>query len=159
MKHGAFTLLLCSMLFCSCGTSLKVYVNNNSSYSRNNPITINNTNDVSGALGELQFLLQSNGYKLMSLDAAKKAINYDSVSGDNSYHGEITHTTQMRSAYVLKMEYTYREVINYYNFLAFSATITDLRTGEIIMTTSFRGDKRVEKVLKKFVEEMNQVIK
>lgn len=142
----------------SCGT-MQVYVNQDSTYSRKNPITITNTSDVSGTLGQLQYLLQSNGYKLMSLSAAKKALNLDVSNNSNSSHAEITRTTTVNSVYVLEMNYTYYWDMFYYSYTSFSATITDLVTGEIIMTSNFRGDKSVNAVLNEFVREMNKVIK
>lgn len=142
----------------SCGT-MQVYVNTDSTYSRKNPITITNSSDVSGTLGQLQYLLQSNGYKLMSLSAAKKALNLDASHNNNNSHYEVTKTTTVNSVYVLEMNYTYYWDMFYYAYTSFSATITDLRTGEIIMTSNFRGDKSVNAVLNEFVREMNKVIK
>ena len=146
------------LLFSSCGT-MQVYVSHDSTYSRNNPITITNTSDVSGTLGQLQFLLQSNGYKIMSMSAAKKALNLDASYDNSSSHHEITNTTTVNSVYVLEMNYTYYYDAFYYAYRSFSATITDLRSGEIIMTANFRGDKSVDAVLNELVREMNKVIK
>lgn len=150
--------LASAILMSSCGT-MQVYVNQESTYSRSNPITITNSSDESGALGQLQFLLQSNGYKLMSMSAAKKALNLDTVENGNQFHAEITNTTSVRSVYVLEMHYTYYWDMFYYAFTSFSATITDLESGEIIMTSNFRGDKSVNAVLNEFVTKMNAVIK
>lgn len=147
-----------AVLLYSCGT-MQVYVNNDATYSRKNPITITNSSDETGALGQLQYLLQSNGYRLMSMSAAKKALNLDMTKNNNSSHSEITHTTTVNSVYVLEMHYTYFYDIFYYGFYSFSATITDLVTGEIIMTSNFRGEKSVNAVLNEFVREMNKVIK
>lgn len=148
------TLLL---LLTSCG-SMKVYVNNDSTYSRKNPITIVAPQDESGTMGELQFLLQSNGYKLMSYSAAKKAINLDTEYGDNTTHKELTNTTSFNSAYVLELNYNFHWDLRYV-YTTFSATITDLRSSEIIMTANFRGDKGCRAVLEELVEKMNAVIK
>lgn len=148
------TLLL---LLTSCG-SMKVYVNNDSTYSRKNPITIVAPQDESGTVGELQFLLQSNGYKLMSYSAAKKAINLDTEYGDNTTHKELTNTTSFNSAYVLELNYNFHWDLRYV-YTTFSATITDLRSSEIIMTANFRGDKGCRAVLEELVKKMNAVIK
>lgn len=153
-----FSILLLSILMSSCGT-MQVYVNQDSTYSRKNPITITNSSDVTGTLGELQFQLQSNGYKLMSLSAAKKALNYDSQQGENNYHSEITNTTTFNSVYVLEMHYSYFWDSFYYAIINFSATITDLSSGEIIMTANFKGQKGVNGVVSDLVREMNKVIK
>ncbi|MBQ2779327.1 MAG: hypothetical protein IJF46_06100 [Bacteroidaceae bacterium] len=153
------TLLMLSTLLISCG-SVKVHVNNDHTYSRKTPITINKAfNDDSDALGELQYLLQSNGYKLMSYGSAKKAFNLDSNYGQSHEHSEITYTHEFNSLYILDLDYDYYFDLFYYAFTRFSATITDLRSGEIIMTAHFRGDKSCKAVLKEFVNKLNSVIK
>lgn len=161
-KNKIFTLLSIlsiSLLLSSCG-SMRVYVNHDSTYSRKNPITINQaSDDSSGTLGELQFLLQSNGYKIMSYGAAKKALNLDSQSQEGSYHGEITSTVTFNSVYVMDLNYSYYYDVFYWAYTTFSATISDLQTGEIIMTANFRGDKSVRAVLNELVQKMNEVIK
>lgn len=151
------SILTLLLLLTSCG-SMKVYVNHDSTYSRKNPITIVAPQDKSGTIGELQFLLQSNGYKLMSYSAAKKALNLDSEYDDNKSHQELTNTISFNSAYVLELNYNYDWDLRYiYN--NFSANITDLRTGEIVMSASFRGEKGCKSVLEDLVEQMNKVIK
>lgn len=153
-----FTAIL-SFVLSSCGT-MKVYVNQETTYSKKNPITINqSSDDNSGTLGELQFLLQSNGYKLMSYGAAKKALNLDTESQTGTFHGEITNSTTFNSVYVLDLNYSYYYDMFYYAYTSFSATITDLKTGEIVMTAHFRGDKSCKAVLNELVTKMNSVIK
>ncbi len=153
-----FTISL-SCIMSSCGT-MKVFVNQESTYSKKNPITINQVpDDNSGTLGELQYLLQSNGYKLMSYGAAKKALNLDTENQNNSFHGEITNTTSFNSVYVLDLNYSYTGDLGGYYYYNFSATITNLKTGEIVMTANFSGYKTCQAVLKELVAKMNTVIK
>jgi hypothetical protein len=95
----------------------------------------------------------------MSYGAAKKAFNLDSQSENGSYHGEITNTTTFNSVYVMDINYSYYYDVFYWAYTSFSATITDLKTGEIIMTANFRGDKSVRSVLSELVQKMNVVIK
>ncbi len=155
-------LLIMTTLFSSCAT-MSVYVNQDTSFSKKNPVTIYNTSDLSGALGELQFALQSNGYRIMSLDAAKKALNLDTSTSGSSTHSEITSTTTVNSVYVIKMDYVYYQDINGYCFKSFSATITDLETGEIIMTSKLNNNgltfPTVSYTINQLVQEMNKVIK
>lgn len=154
-----FCFITCMLILSSCG-SMRVYTNPSSNYTRKTPITINlSHNDESGTLGELQFLLQSNGYKLMSLAAAKKSLNLDSNYDIHNFHSEITNTTTFNSMYVLDINYSYYYDLFYYAYTNFSATITDLSTGEIIMTANFRGDKSVRSVLNELVQKMNKVIR
>lgn len=164
----ALTISVIAIFCSSCGTTMKVAVNPNSSYSKNNPITIideSKYSEKTGALGELEYLLQSNGYNLMSMDAAKKAMNIDETEdldeNHSEKHKELTHTTTYKSVYVLKMQYnsTIGTFNNNYYFLNLSVTITDLATGELVMTSHFRGNKKIQIVLKKLVQEMNKVIK
>ena len=153
-------LLLSTLLFLSSCGSVRVYVNEEHTYSRKNPITINQSgDDVTGTLGELQFLLKSNGYKLMSYGSAKKALNLDSEDESSSTHNEITYTKEFNSIYLMDIDYTYYYDTFYYAYRSFTATITDLRTGEIIMTAYFRGDKSCRAVLAEFVDNLNKVIK
>lgn len=152
-------LLLSTLLFLSSCGSVRVFVNEEHTYSKKNPITINlSTNDKSGALGELQFLLKSNGYKLMSYGSAKKSLNLDSQYNISSTHNEITYTKEFNSIYLMDIDFTYHNNDVYY-YRTFTATITDLRTGEIIMTANFRGYKLCKFVLQEFVNELNKIIK
>jgi len=156
-KHLFYTIIFFAVT--SCG-SMKVYVNQDSSYSRKNPITINlDSDDMSGTLGELQFQLQSNGYKLMSYGSAQKALNLDKKVDDDSTHSEISNTITFNSIYVMNVNYTYYYDAFFYAYRSFSATISDLRTGEIIMTANFRGDKSCRAVIKNLVIKMNEIIK
>jgi ABC-type amino acid transport substrate-binding protein len=142
----------------SCGT-LQIYVNQDSAYSKKDSIIINQTtDDKSGTLGELQFLLQSNGYNLMSYGAAKNALNLDADSLEGSVRGKITNTTSYNSIYLLDLNYSYYYDVFYYAYTTFSATITDLENGETVMVANFRGDKSCRAVLKELVEKMNKVI-
>lgn len=154
-----FLLLFSTLLLLSCG-SVHVFVNEEHTYSRKNPITINlSSDDASGTLGELQYLLKSNGYKLMSYGSAKKALNLDSQYNNSSTHNEITYTKEFNSIYLMDIDYSYYDDLFYFAYTNFSATITDLRTGEIIMTANFRGDKSCRAVLQEFVDNLNKVIK
>lgn len=158
-----FSNLICAlasvMLFASCGT-MKVYVNTDSTYSRQNPITIANLdNDPAGFIGELKFQLQSNGYKLMSYEAAKKSIEYDSSTEDSSYHSELNNVTYVNSAYVLTLSYNCYYDVLYWCITSLSATITDLVTGETIMSAAFHGEKGCNGVVSDLVRQMNTYIK
>ena len=95
----------------------------------------------------------------MSLAAAKKSLNLDSNYDIHNFHSEITNTTTFNSMYVLDINYSYYYDLFYYAYTNFSATITDLSTGEIIMTANFRGDKSVRSVLNELVQKMNKVIR
>ena len=153
-------LLFSTLLFLSSCGSMRVFVNEEHTYSRKNPITINlSTDDETGTLGELQFLLKSNGYKLMSYGSAKKALNLDSQYQNSSTHNEITYSKEFNSIYLMDIDYSYYYDVFYYAYRSFTATITDLRSGEIIMTANFRGDKGCRAVLKEFVDKLNKIIK
>ncbi len=95
----------------------------------------------------------------MSYGSAKKAFNLDSNYGQSSQHNEFTYTQEFNSLYILDLDYHYYYDVFYYAFTRFTATITDLRSGEIIMTAHFRGDKSCKAVLKEFVKKLNSVIK
>ena len=95
----------------------------------------------------------------MSYGTAKKALNLDSQYGSSSTHNEMTFTKEFNSIYLMDVDYTYYYDLIYYAYTNFTATITDLRTGEIIMTANFRGDKSCRAVLRELVENLNKVIK
>ncbi len=150
-------------MFSSCTAYMQVSVNNDSKYSKKQPITIVNETDDSGALGELQFALQSNGYKVMSMKAAKKALNIDSEKSSNETHSEITATTSFNSVYVIEMNYSHYidPLTSRAHLHSFSANITDLVTGEIIMTSRLNNsfvDCTVKHAVNLLVSEMNKVI-
>ena len=150
--------MLLGMMLSSCGT-LQVFVSNDTGFSRKTPITITNQPDPSGTVGILQFLLQTNGYKVISMDVAKKALNIDS---NNSSHTEITSTIDFKTAYVLTMDYTYYVdpiVSTNCGYHYFYATIVDLRSGELILTATFRGDRQIDEVLEMFIKELNRINK
>lgn len=153
------TYILLTFIISSCG-ALNVYVNTDTTYTKDTPITIaQSKDDKTGTLGELSSLLHSNGYKLMSYAAAKKAFNLDSSFTDNrNYHSELTNTTQFRSCYILQTNYTYEWELTQCYYHSFSATITDLVSGEVVMTANFRGYNSVSSVLEQLVTEMNKVI-
>lgn len=88
----------------------------------------------------------------MSLNAAKKSLNLDSNYDIHNFHSEITNTTTFNPMYVLDIDYSYYYDLFFYAYTNFSATITDLNSGEIIMTANFRGDKSVRSVLNELVQ-------
>lgn len=81
-KKSISLVFACALFFglTSCGT-MKVFIAPNSDFTKSTPITIDRLkDDASGTLGELQYLLQTNGYKVMSFLTAKKTYNLDSYS-------------------------------------------------------------------------------
>ena len=154
-----FVILVAAVLLSSCG-ALNVTVNHDMAYKRSTPITIlQSKDDATGTLGELQFLLKSNGYKLMSYTAAKKAFTVDAEAQSNSAHVEFANTTTLNSCYVLEYDYTYTWDVGGYYYGSFYATITDLVSGEMIMSANFRGYKPVRAVLNELITKMNSVIR
>lgn len=139
----------------SCGT-VKIYSNPESEFNKKTPITINlESDDKSGTLGELQFLLKSKGYNVLSYNSAKKYLSLDVNKEKENIHGVIVGNKEFKSLYILNVDYTYYWDVFYYSYTSFSATITDLVSGEIIMTANFRGDRNCGAVLNEFVEKMN----
>lgn len=146
-----FTIFLCLLLgciLCSCGT-MRVNVNSAASFSKENPITITNASDESGSLEMLQALLRSNGYTLISPSTIKNG---------QRLNKEIINSTTAPFTYVLTMDYYYYWDVFYYSFTYFAAVITDSRSGDIVMTFYFVGDKSVKAVLSGMVTEMNKVM-
>lgn len=114
--------------------------------------------DVTGTYGELNYLLSSKGFNVVSYSTAKNAIRYkNQIQGTNivnkSIDAEVYSIKELNSIYALEIDYTY-----YYDFTImyrnFSAKVTDLNTSEIVMSANFRGNRSVQSVLKEFVNQL-----
>lgn len=151
-----FIMLLCGV-FASCGTS-KVAISKGV-YSKNVPITIvKSGDDPVGAVEELQFLLKENGYKVMSYSAVKQKFNINTDYDSSSTSISMYHSTTFNSCYIMELNYTHEWDLGGYYFWKCFVTISDLKSGELIMSSRFNGYKRVSTVLENLVDEITKVI-
>lgn len=153
---ATFSLILFSLT--SCGT-LEVAVDPKTSFSRENPITIVNSQKRNVAsLGYLQYLLKENGYKLISYDVAEKTINIDTSTNYDKSHQTVSNGINYKSAYVLKYDFVpYKSDDDI--FEQFSATLTDLTSGEIIMSAHITGTMDIHDSLEQLVYHINSFVK
>jgi len=164
MKRNLITLLILPiLLLTSCGT-MSVFVKPGTTFSKNSSITIVAKDDLSGSVGELTHLLFSKGFNVISYSTAKTAVKYkDKIQGsdivNNEFNAEVYSIQELNSIYALEINYTYYYDVFYYAYRSFSARVTDLNTGEIIMSANFRGDKSVRAVLSDLVNKMSLQIK
>ena len=150
------TILLGVVVICSCGVT-KIYTNPNLKLSKSIPITVVVDNDHAGVLGQLQYLLQANGYNIISLRAAKQEYNFSGNIDGQNYSAQGTSGTKTKALYVMEVSYSCYWDILIYSCQRFSINVIDLITGEIVFSTHFKGDKPLTSVVKTTVEEMNSI--
>lgn len=222
-------LYIITLLLASCG-SMRMYMTPDSTYTKDDTIAIvNQVEDASGTLGTLQFLLQSNGYQVISYKNAKRQLKLDSIEratysttnktiitktvvvdtlkGDTTInidhnrnikqgsvdlvnrvssvedkrvgkeqtkiitdsvvvHGYIDNKelalqelaeSDVAPIYSLELKYSYYLDLLYYSYTSFTATITNMKTDDVVLTASFVGDKRCPKVLESFIKQLNMM--
>ena len=151
--------LINTLLLTSCGT-LSVYVKPGTNFSRNTTITVLGGEDKTGTKGQIEHLLLTKGFNIVSESTAKNAVKYkDSLKGtdtiNNEYIAETYSIREINSVYALELNYTYYWDAFYYAYTRFSAKATDLNTGEIVLTASFSGDRPVNSVLNELLSKID----
>ena len=124
----------------------------------------NNTDgDVMGAEGIITNELIKQGFNIISNSLAREAIKFHMESRGSDYENsemstELYMVKELNSVYSLEFEgvgtLDMIRLPKHYDFTSFSATLTDLNTGEIIASGNFVGNKPVDYVCKKFVEQL-----
>lgn len=147
------------ILLNSCASTMAVTVGQSTSLSKKTPVTLVIDNDPHGLGAEIEHQLFSHGYKMMSYSAAKKALNVDTNYGSGAVNTEITKTTTLNSIYCIEVMYTSIWDLFFWACSSFSARITDLSTGELIMTASFRGESGFRAVAEQLVMKMDDHFK
>lgn len=156
-------ILFFSFLFISCG-SVNVFVKPGTTFSKQTTITIIGGDDASNTKGELEFLLLSKGFNIVSESTAKTAVRYkDRIKGsdrfNNEFNAEVYSIKELNSIYAMETNYSYYYDVFYYAYRRFSARVTDLNTGEIVLTVSFSGDRSVSSVLEDLVNQIDALVK
>ena len=100
----------------------------------------------------------------MSESNAKNAIKYrDSLKGtdiiNNEYIAETYFVKEINSVYALELSYSYYFDMFYWSYTKFSAKVTDLNNGEIVLTAQFSGDRSVTSVLNELMDKINAQVK
>jgi len=151
-------------VFIGCAGPVNVSIRPDTSFDQNSTITvISSGHDPLNVSGQLEFLLSSKGFDVVSEAVARDRIEYEeevskSPTQQNTT-GAVERVRRVPSAYILRYNYNYRpDFPNGYVFTNFTATIVDLSSGKIIASTNFNqgefGSKSVSKTLTEFVDQL-----
>ncbi len=147
-------------------TGLNVVVKPGTSFSTVDTITIMNKldpEDAAGIEGILTNLMMGEGFHVISGSTARTVYKYvqgspDTEGAANEMNAELYRVVELNSFYVLefsgKVYLDFLRLPRHYDFTNFSATITDITTGEIIVSANFTGNSPVEEVCREFVDRM-----
>lgn len=145
---------------------LNVVVKPGTSFSTVDTITIMNKldpEDAAGIEGILTNLMMDEGFHVISGSTARTVYKYVQGSPDredagNEMNAELYRVVELNSVYVLefsgKVYLDFLRLPRHYDFTNFSATITDITTGEIVVSANFTGNSPVEEVCREFVNRM-----
>ncbi|HQO58791.1 MAG TPA: hypothetical protein PLT76_08750 [Candidatus Omnitrophota bacterium] len=163
MKSQYCLLLIAVLLLAGCGT-LNVYVKPGTNFNRNTTITVIGGEDRSGTKGQIEHLLLSRGFNIVSESTARNAIKYrGSLKGtdviNNEYIAETYSIREINSVYALEMNYSYYWDVFYWAYTRFSAKVTDLNNGEVVLTAQFSGDRSVNSVLNELVNKIDAQVR
>lgn len=160
----AITIILLMFLINSCG-SVDLFVKPGTSFNKQTTITVLGSDyDGSNTKGQLEFLLLSRGFNIVSESAAKTAIRYkDKLQGsdrfNNEFSAEVYSIKSLNSIYAMQTNYTSYYDMFFYAYRNFTAKIIDLNTGEIVLTVNFSGDRAVSSVLESLANQLSALIK
>ena len=147
-------------------TGLNVVVKPGTSFSTVDTITIMNQldlEDAAGIEGILTNLLMGEGFHVISGSTARTVYKYvqgspDTEGAAHEMNAELYRVVELNSVYVLefsgKVYLDFLRLPRHYDFTNFSATITDITTGEIVVSANFTGNSPVEAVCRDFVNRM-----
>jgi len=106
------------------------------------------------------------GFNIVSESNAKNAIKYrDSLKGtdiiNNEYIAETYFVKEINSVYALELSYShyYNRTWFYWSYTRFSAKVTNLSNGEIVLTALLSGDESVSSVLNELGDKINAQVK
>lgn len=158
-----FIVLFFLLLITSCGSALNVYVKNGTEFNKKSSITVVGGDDKTGTKGKLEYLLLSNGFNIVSESTARTAIKHkEKLQYTNEINNKLKSETysvkEFNSTYVLELNYTYDDDGGWC-YDTFYAKVTDVNTGEVVLTATFSGSEYVTSVLNELVDKMNQNLK
>ena len=156
-------IILLMILLESCGT-VDLFVKPGTSFNKQTTITIVGDDDGSNTKGQLEFLLLSKGFNIVSETSAKTAIRYkDRLKGsdrfNNEFNAEVYSIKELNSIYAMTTNYSYYYDMFFYAYRNFTAKVIDLNTGQIVLTVNFAGDRAVSSVLSSLADQLSALIK
>ena len=147
----------------SCGT-VDLFVKPGTSFNKQTTITIVGDDDGSNTKGQLEFLLLSKGFNIVSETSAKTAIRYkDRLKGsdrfNNEFNAEVYSIKELNSIYAMTTNYSYYYDMFFYAYRNFTAKVIDLNTGQLLLTVNSAGDRAVSSVLSSLADQLSALIK
>lgn len=114
--------------------------------------------DKIGIQGQIEHFLMSKGFNLRSSESAqafvrKKESTKETAEG-SEMEGEAVATRSMNSDFTIRFSYAAYYDLFYWAFNGFSGTVVDNRTGDIILSSSFSGDRSAKSVVKEFTTKL-----
>jgi len=162
-------LIVVLVIFLSLGCTRTVHVSSEADtvYSPHCSIAVScNNDDPLSIRQKLEHLLMSRGFNVVPERVAKIKANmqnrkYAIVESEAGTFPE--RSKNMRSMYILHFSYEYYVVMSYkdYMFKKFSASLVDLKNGNVVASADFSqssfGTKSVLSVLEDFVNKLNDL--
>lgn len=145
---------------------LTVVVKPGTSFATGDTITIMNKldrEDAAGIEGILTNQLMKHGFHVISGSSARTVYKYVKESTDtedsvNEVNAELYRVIELNTVYVLefsgKVYLDFLRLPRHYDFTSFSASVTDITTGEIVISGNFTGNRPVGEVCREFVDKM-----
>ena len=151
------------LLLTSCG-ALNVYVKSGTTFTRRTTITVIGEEHASGTKGQIEHLLLVKGFNIVSESTAKTAIKYKekitlSDQNNSELSAEVYSIKELNSIYALEIHYSSYYDAFYWGYDTFSAKITDLNTGEVVLTANFSGKRSVNSVLNELADKIDLQVK
>ena len=147
------------VILVSCGT-VTVNTTDDHKIYKTDGIVIIAPNDPTGAGGELEFLLIERGFRVISANVGSVTTRTESTQeigekGASATTREISETArEVNARYLAELSYRYYYDVLYWAFTNFYLKVTDLDSGEIILTASFSGDRSVRAVLQRVADQL-----
>lgn len=124
--------------------------------------------------GKLEHLLLERGFEVVSQAVAEEKVKLQSEaeggvlaksqSGQGQYAGGVigksrseqalSTVRELKSTYILRFKYHSYWDVFYWAFTTYNATVVDLRTGEVVASADFSGDRSANSVLKEFANKL-----
>lgn len=162
MKRACCGAILSLMLF-GCGPAASVHMKSGTTFTPQSTITIVGGNDHLGVQGKLEHLFLSRGFNVVSEAVARSKTQYEdkiqNIGDGSAMKAEVGRVTEVKSAYIMRYSYTRAWDTAYDSFKSFSATIIDLRTGEVVSSTNYAPGywsirRGVDSVLEEVVDKL-----
>jgi len=164
MRYPSVCVLLVSFWLAGCAGKVAVVKKPGTSFARSSTITVVAAgNDFLGVQGQLEHLLLSRGFEVVSEAVARERVKYEdsiqSGAGESSASASLERVTEVPSAYIMRYSYSTRpDFPNRHVFTQFSASVVDLRDGALQASVDFSqgelGSKSVQAVLREVAESL-----